>query len=191
MSIQLPEVKLDNPKTLDCAIFERISRRKFWEKEIELEKLSQLFWAAQGMKGFTRTVPSAGATYPLEIYAILKGKGAYHYDNKEHKLDLHTEGAICTELAKAAWNQTFICEPYLTIFICADYSRTKSRYGKRTKRYIYLEVGHCAQNIHLEAVALGLGSVPIGAFQDEIVKDLLKLPDNVEPIYIIPVGYPK
>ena len=75
--------------------------------------------------------------------------------------------------------------------ICADYSRTTQRYGERGIRYVYMEVGHCAQNIHLEAIALGLVSVPIGAFQDEGVKKVMKLPLNIDPLYIIPIGYPK
>lgn len=65
------------------------------------------------------------------------------------------------------------------------------RYGERGIRYVYMEVGHCAQNIHLEAIALGLGSVPIGAFQDQYVKKVMNLPTNINPLYIIPIGYPR
>jgi SagB-type dehydrogenase family enzyme len=98
---------------------------------------------------------------------------------------------ILERLIESAWNQSFIYEAPLNIIICVDFPKIIRGYGERGKRYALIEVGHCSQNIHLEAVALDLGSVPIGAFQDKSVKDLLKLPDNLEPIYIIPVGYYK
>ncbi len=78
----------------------------------------------------------------------------------------------------------------MNIIICAEYSRTTWNYRQRGIRYVFMEVGHCAQNIHLEAVALDLASVPIGAFEDDNVKKVLKLPKKIEPLYIIPIGYP-
>ncbi|TFF96663.1 MAG: SagB/ThcOx family dehydrogenase [Promethearchaeota archaeon] len=189
--IHLPEVKVDEGKSLEQCIYERKSMRKFWDKEISLEHLSKIFWAVQGAKEYNRTVPSAGATYPLEIYAILKEKGLYHYKIKEHKLVTQIEKFNCRELVRAAWNQTFICEPYLTLIICGDIKRTRNRYGERAERYVYMEAGHAAQNVHLEAVSLDLASVPIGAFKEESVKALLELPKEIDPLYIIPVGYPK
>jgi SagB-type dehydrogenase family enzyme len=190
MEIKLSKPILEGNKSLEECIYERESVRKYSEKLIEIEKRSQVLWAAQGKKGQKRTVPSAGATYPLEIYVTLKDKGYFHYDYKNHILKLIAEEKICKNLAHESWNQMFIEEAYLNIIICADYSRTTKRYKKRGIRYVYMEVGHCAQNIHLEAVALGLVSVPIGAFQDEAVKKVMKLPANIDPLYIIPISYP-
>ena len=105
---------------------------------------------------------------------------------------LEVEGDLFEDLAAASWNQSFISQAPLNIIICANYSKIQFRYGHdRGIRYALIEVGHCAQNIHLQAVALGLGSVPIGAFQDKEVKRLLNLPEEIDPLYIIPVGYPK
>ncbi len=191
MSIQLPEPVIKGKNSLEECILKRESVRKFWDKEIDQEKLSQLFWAAQGKKDHKRTVPSAGAIYPLEIYATIKGYGMFHYNSNKHSLDLINQEDICMELGESSWDQTFICEAPLSIIICGDFKKIKRRYGDRGIRYTYIEVGHCAQNIHLEAVALGLGSVPIGAFEDQKVKKVLDLPDNLEPLYIIPIGYPK
>lgn len=190
------EIKLSNPvikgnKSLEECIYERESIRRFEERDIEIEKISQILWATQGKKGNKRTVPSAGATYPLEIYALVKDKGFFHYNLNKHSLELITKDIICERLSNASWSQNFICEAYLNIIICADYSRTTQRYGERGVRYVYMEVGHCAQNIHLEAVALDLASVPIGAFKDERVKKELNLPENLDPLYIIPIGYKK
>ncbi|MCK4285304.1 MAG: SagB/ThcOx family dehydrogenase [Candidatus Lokiarchaeota archaeon] len=190
MEIKLPKPILEGNKSLEECIYERESVRKYQDKAIEIEKISQILWAAQGKKGQKRTVPSAGATYPLEIYVTLKDKGYFHYDFKNHALKLVTEDIIGEKLAEESWNQKFIEEAYLNIIICADYSRTTKRYGERGIRYVHMEVGHCAQNIHLEAIALGLVSVPIGAFQDNNVKKVMKLPANIDPLYIIPIGYP-
>ncbi|MFX1377362.1 MAG: SagB/ThcOx family dehydrogenase [Promethearchaeota archaeon] len=191
MGLQLSKPVLVGSKSLEECIYKRKSVRTYSDKKIQIDLISQLLWAAQGRKGLNRTVPSAGATYPLEIYAIIKDKGYFHYNFKKHILELITEKNLGHQIAQASWNQRFIEEAYLNIIICADYSRTTNRYGERGLRYVYIEVGHCAQNIHLEAVALDLSSVPIGAFQDRQVKEILDLPKNVEPIYIIPIGYPK
>ena len=189
MSILLPKPELEGGKSVEECIFERESVRKFKEKAIEIEKISQILWAAQGKKGGKRTVPSAGAIYPLEIFIILKDKGLFHYNLEKHLIKLVFEENPCKNIASASWNQNFMCEAYLNVIICADFSRTTQRYGERGVRYVFMEVGHCAQNIHLEAVALGLASVPIGAFQDKGVKKVLNLPDNLDPLYIIPIGY--
>lgn len=191
MELQLPKPVLEGGKSLEECIYKRESVRSYSDKKIEIEKISQILWAAQGKKGQKRTVPSAGATYPLEIYSMIKDKGYFHYNFKNHLLELITEDDLGHKLAQASWDQRFIEEAYLNIVICANYSRTTNQYGERGVRYVYIEVGHCAQNVHLEAVALDLSSVPIGAFQDRQVKKVLDLPKNLEPLYIIPIGYPK
>lgn len=191
MEIYLPDPYFDLRTSLDRSIYKRESIRQFSDREISPEYISLILWAAQGKKGQKRTVPSAGATYPLEIYAILKNQGLFYYDLVKHSLVLQIEENICEDVANASWNQTFICEAPFTVIICAEFSRTTNRYGERGIRYVYMEVGHCAQNIHLKAVDLGLGSVPIGAYVDREVKNILQLPKSLEPLYIIPIGYPK
>lgn len=191
MELKLPNPILKGEKNLEECIYERESVRSYKEKEIEIEKISQILWAAQGKKGHKRTVPSAGATFPLEIYITLKDKGFFHYNFEKHVLELITSEDLSKKLAQASWDQNFIAEAYLNVIICAIFERTTQRYGQRGIRYVYMEVGHCAQNIHLEAVALGLSSVPIGAYEDNKVKDVLDLKKKIEPLYIIPVGYPK
>ncbi|MFX1567338.1 MAG: SagB/ThcOx family dehydrogenase [Promethearchaeota archaeon] len=191
MDLQLPKPILKGHKSLEECIYIRESVRSYSDKRIEIEKISQILWASQGKKGTKRTVPSAGATYPLEIYITIKNTGYFYYNYVKHELELITDRDITKQLAQASWDQYFIYEAYLNIIICAIYGRTTQRYGQRGVRYVYIEVGHCAQNIHLEAVALGLCSVPIGAFDDNAVKRVLDLKKQVEPLYIIPIGYPK
>jgi len=191
MELKLPNPNLKGEKNLEECIYERESVRSYKDKEIEFEKISQILWAAQGKKGQKRTVPSAGATFPLEIYITLKDKGFFHYNFEKHVLELITSEDLSKKLAQASWDQNFIAEAYLNVIICAIFERTTQRYGQRGIRYVYMEVGHCAQNIHLEAVALGLSSVPIGAYEDNRVKEVLNLKKKIEPLYIIPIGYSK
>lgn len=191
--INLPKAKSTGTMSLEESISKRRSKRGYSSKELTLEQISQLLWSAQGItdskRGY-RAAPSAGALYPLEIYLVTKD-GLYHYTPEGHKLELVKSEDLRPGLTKAAWGQRFITEAPISIVICAVYARVSSRYGFRGNRYVEIEVGHAAENIHLQAVALGLGSVPVGAYGDDAVSTLLELPKNEEPLYIIPVGYTK
>jgi len=154
------------------------------------EQISQLLWACQGItdsRGL-RAAPSAGALYPLEVY-LVKEDGVYRYIPEGHKLEKRSDKNVKKELAGASWGQHFVEEASIGIVICAAYERVTSRYGERGIRYTDIEVGHAAENVHLEAVSLGLSSVPVGAFNDGAVSKILNLSDGEKPIYIIPVGY--
>ncbi len=189
--VDLPKPQFTNVSLEEC-IQKRRSVRNFENKELSLQQISNILWSAQGITDSVRelrAVPSAGATYPLEIF-VAKRDGLFRYIPDGHKLKKEIDGDIRKEIAKAALSQMFIADAGIVIVITAVYNRTARRYGERAYRYINNEVGHCAQNIHLEAVALRLGSVPVGAFDDEKIKKILKLEEE-EPLYIIPVGYTK
>lgn len=192
-NIILPKPKNETPLSLEKCISQRRSVRNFSSKEINKEQISLLLWAAQGItdkdKNY-RAAPSAGATYPLELY-LFNSTGVYHYIPEKHKLTQKSSEDLRSELSGAALNQGSISSAPVTIVICAVPERTMSVYGERGKRYIFMEAGHVAENIHLEAESLGLDSVPVGAFKDSQVEDLLNLPDKENPLYIIPVGYKK
>ena len=192
--IQLPQPITKGKISLEETILKRRSQRSFIQKDLTLEEISQLLWAGQGItgkgEGFSlRTAPSAGALYPIEIY-LVKKDGLFHYLSQGHKLEVLSEKDLRDSLASVAWGQGSVSQAAADIVICAVYQRVSAKYGERGIRYTHIEAGHVAQNIHLEAVALGLGSVPIGAFTDEEVKKILSLPKDHEPLYIIPVGYP-
>ena len=189
--IVLPEPKIKGDMSLEETILRRRSIRSFGPKELSLDEISQILWATQGItdkrRGF-RAAPSAGALYPLEIY-LIKKDGVFHYNIENHSLKKDKSDDVRSEIVRAAWGQSFIAQAPVSIIICAVRSRVTSRYGARGNRYVDIEVGHAAENLHLQAVALGLASVPIGAFTDSEVKQILDLPRNTDPIYIIPVGY--
>ena len=184
---------------LEEAIARRKSIRNFTSQPISQSQLSQILWAAQGTgdASWNRTVPSAGATYPLEILVVCGAnciekidEGIYHYDTDNHSLKLSHRGDVRLELARAALDQEYIYEAPVDIVICAIYERTMRRYGARGERYVHIEVGHAGQNIYLQATALGLGTVAIGAFHDESVREVLRLEKQYRPLYIMPVGRP-
>jgi len=198
--IYLPPPSQKGGISLEEAITRRRSIRDFTSKLISQLQLSQILWAAQGITntpGKYRSVPSAGATYPLEIFVVCGQScieeiddGIYHYNINNHSLTLHHKGDIRLELAKAALNQEFIYQAPIDIIICALYQRTLLGYGSRGERYVLMEVGHAGQNIYLQATALGLATVAIGAFNDEQVRKVLRLDKQYKPLYIMPVGKP-
>jgi SagB-type dehydrogenase family enzyme len=191
--IELPAPQLKTNVSLEEAIYRRRSKRNFAKKDLTLQQVSQILWAAQGItegKRALRSVPSAGALYPLEIY-VVKKDGLFHYIPEGHKLKLISGEDMRDSLADAAWGQGFVREASVDVVICAVYSRVTSRYGERGVRYTDMEAGHAGQNIQLEAVSLGLGSCLVGAFDSKGVSALLNLPQDQEPLYIIPVGYVK
>jgi len=191
--ISLPEPKLKGTMSLEEAIQRRRSKRSYISQELTLEEISQLLWSVQGItderRGF-RAAPSAGALYPLEIY-LVKADGLYRYIPDGHRIKRLSEKDLRRPLAQAALWQGFVAQAPIDIVICAVYERVTSKYGKRGVRYTDIEVGHAAQNLHLQAIVLGLGSVPIGAFDDDAVKKVLSLPKDHQPLYIIPVGHVK
>ena len=188
--IPLPKPNQDGTISLEQAIAARRSRRDFSSKSLTLEQIGQLTWAAQGKdaKSGYRTTPSAGATYPLELF-VVTGDGIFRYLLDEHSLETLTDQDIRAELASAAWGQEFVEAAPLTLVFAAQFARTTKRYGQRGIRYVYMEAGHAAQNVHLQAESLGLGSVAVGAFDDAAVSKVLSLPDYLEPVYMVVVGF--
>jgi SagB-type dehydrogenase family enzyme len=197
--IKLPPPQLKSKFSLEEAIARRRSIRRYRTEAITLSQLSQILWAAQGITGAgkLRAAPSAGATYPLEIFAVLGNKtvddlmaGIYHYEVDLHSLVCHVQGDLRQELARAALEQVFIAEAPVNIIICTIYPRTSYTYGRRGERYVHMEVGHVGENIHLQATALGLATAEIGAFEDEEVRKVLGVQEQIKPLYIMPIGKP-
>ena len=198
-------LRLPGPPTDGLGVFDalrvRRSVRSFKEEGIPLKHLSALLWAGQGVVGVVRgimrrTTPSAGATYPLFLYAVVgeggvEGleAGVYEYVPEEHEVVLVRGGDVRRGLYKAALSQGWVRDAPLSIIIAADFNRTTSVYGARGIRYVYMEAGHSSQNIYLAAASLGLGTVAVAAFYDDEVKRVLGI--RHDPLYIMPVGWPR
>lgn len=195
--VRLPEPQQDGAVSLEAALAQRRSVRSYKDKTLSLAQVARLLWAAQGQthpSGF-RTAPSAGATYPLELYVAagdVEGlePGVYRYRPKDHTLILLRAGDVRRAVARASFGQDWAADAAALFIIAADFKRTTGRYGDRGEGYVFMEAGCASQNIALEAVALGLGSVIVGAFDDAGVKAAAGLPEKERPLLYMPVGVP-
>jgi SagB-type dehydrogenase family enzyme len=189
--VKLPDPKLVGKMTLEESLARRRSERSFLPNELTLEQISQLLWAAQGITeknwGF-RTAPSSGALYPLTIY-VAKKDGVVQYIPDGHKLvEVSTEDKRAS-LVRASLGQSYIAEAPLVLVVAGNFRISEAKYGQRAYRYMSMEIGHVGQNILLQAVAMGLVGVGIGAFWDDVVAKSLELPETQDPFYVIPIGY--
>jgi SagB-type dehydrogenase family enzyme len=200
----LPSPRLMSNISVEESLRNRRSRRSFREEAITANDLSQILWAAYGVtlslpawyqaRGGYKTAPSAGATYPLEVYALVGNvkdieKGVYKYVPDGHKLIRVIDRDIKADLSAAALDQDMIRIAPVCLFFSAVYNRTTRRYGRRGyERYVCMDLGHSAQNVYLQTEALHLGTCAIGAFNDEKVRKVMQLSGEEEPLYIMPVG---
>jgi len=190
--VTLTEPVTKGRESLEETLKKRESIRHFADTPLTREEISQLLWAGQGItrRWGGRTAPSAGALYPLELYIALP-EGTFHYNPNDHSLILHVGQNVLAALSRAALGQGCIRDAPAVIVIASVYERVETKYGNCGERYAKIEVGHAAQNILLQAVSLGLAAVPVGAYSDEDVKNVLELPPRHEPLYLIPVGHPR
>ena len=192
-SFELPEPKLSSKISVEEALLKRRSVRDYGKGSLSIEEISQLLWAAQGItaRWGGRTAPSAGALYPLEIYVVVGEvkrlePGLYHYDPGKHGITKKVDGDLRQKLTRASLYQDEIAKAPATFVITAVYERTMKKYKQRGIQYVHMEVGCVSENIYLQAETLNLGTVFIGAFEDEKVKKALGIKE--EPLSIMPVG---
>ena len=197
--ITLPAPKTTGKISVEEALFSRRSVRTYTKEPITLDDLSRLLWAAQGITSGSRggdelrTAPSAGALYPLEVYAVAGNvdgvpDGVYHYLPRGHALQKVCDGDLRRNLSECALHQSQITDAAVDIVFTAAFERTTVKYGDRGVRYVYIEAGHAAQNVYLQAEALDLGVCAIGAFYEDDVAKLLALPEDEMPVYILSIG---
>lgn len=196
-TVSLPEPVFDHGYTVSEAILARRSVRSFTSHGVTLCELSRLLESAQGITsgwGF-RAAPSAGATFPFSVLVVAENveelnSGIYLYLPRDESLLLIREGEFLAQLSMAAHGQPCIACAPLVLVIAAEYSITTDVYGERGITYVHMEAGHISQNIYLQCTALELGTVAVGAFEDDEVSDILLLGEDRIPLYLMPVGRP-
>lgn len=196
--VALPGISVPGAMSVESALNARRSVRSFTRAPLTLAEVAQLLWAAQGVthsEGF-RTAPSAGALYPLEVYLVageVRGlaPGIYKYHPLEHRLSFVQVGDARARLAVAALGQAWVADAPAVVVIAAVYRRTSAKYGERAARYVPMEAGHAAQNVYLQATALGLGTTVVGAFHDEQVRAVVQLAPKEQPLALMPLGTPE
>ena len=191
--IKLPSPQQEGSVSVESALAQRRSLREFERRELTLGEIGQILWAAQGITDYLegrRTAPSAGALYPLEVY-VANAQGVFHYRPINHLL-IQTIGVdVRRQLRQTTPEQAWLEEAPCLFVITGIYERTTGKYGERGIRYVHLEAGHVAQNILLQAVALGLGGVTVAAFKQLPVAQILDLREREKVLYLIPVGQPQ
>jgi SagB-type dehydrogenase family enzyme len=195
--VRLPPPRRNGTVSLEAALATRRSVREFQSEPMPLENLSQLLWACQGgvQDGRRRTAPSAGGTYPLAIHVAAGNvtdlpAGLYRYDALGHALFRTTPGDVRRELYGATIGQSQASVAPVSLLFAAVFDRATERYGTRGMSYALIEAGHAGQNLYLQATALGLGTVAIGAFHEDVVRTVVHLDPKEHPIYLFPVGTP-
>jgi SagB-type dehydrogenase family enzyme len=201
---QLPDAENKGNVSVEEALCNRRSHRSYLKTRISAQDLSQILWAAYGitrplerypeMRGGLRSAPSAGARYPLEIYVFAGNvsgmkSGVYKYVSQSHTLVCIIDKDMRKELSVAALYQKMLRIAPACLLFCAVFDRTTQGYGERGQRYVFAELGHSAQNVYLQAEALHLGTCATGAFNDDDVRRVIPLPDDEEPLYLMPIGY--
>lgn len=198
-AIALPAPRFESSTSIEEALRQRRSVREYEKGSLALAEISQILWAAQGITDSAqglRTAPSAGALYPLEVYLAAGDvdslePGVYRYLPRGHGLTKISDGDARRALCQAAWEQESVRDAPAVIIITAVFQRTMKKYGERGIQYAHIEVGLAAENIHLQAVALNLGSVFVGAFSDSSVSKVLQIHEGEQPFALIPIGRPK
>ena len=193
--MKLPEPDRTGSVPVEATLAARCSVREFERAPLTLAEVAQLLWAAQGVthgKGY-RTAPSAGATFPLETYLIAGDvdampPGVYRYDYEGHALEYRAGGDLRVRLGDISQDQKWIYDCGAVVVFSAIVARTAAKYRERAVRYVQFEAGHAAQNLMLQAVALGLGTTAIGAFDDDKLKQTLGTAADETPLYMVAVG---
>jgi len=197
--MRLPDPQYAEDVSLERAIRGRRTIRSYGGKALSLRQVSQLLWSAQGITepgGLKRAAPSAGALYPMDIYAVVGAgcvegldTGIYHYKPEDHTISPLRQGDIRRDVADACLWQTWMAQAPLNLVITSEYGRITGKYGQRGIRYAMIEAGHIGQNIFLQAQALGLAAGIVGAFDDEKLIRVIGITKTHEPLLVMPVGY--
>jgi SagB-type dehydrogenase family enzyme len=193
--IKLPNPELTGEQSVEMLLQQRRSVRSYQKSSLNLTEVGQLLWSAQGVSDAQglRTAPSAGALYPLKLFVVVGdvnelSPGIYQYNPEEHSLLKTANGNLRKLLQNAALNQSCIGDASIIFVFTAIYQRTTWKYGDRGVRYVHMEVGHAGQNLFLQAEALDLGTVVVGAFNDDEVRKVLSLDSDIQPLSLMPVG---
>jgi SagB-type dehydrogenase family enzyme len=197
-SVRLPAPRQQSEQSLEESIARRRSIRRFATTPLALADLGQLLWAAQGVTDDEghRAAPSAGALYPIEVL-VVAGEvsslpaGIYRYRPERHQLDLLADGDARPRLLSALPWQGWVGDAPAVLAVTGVVSRTAGKYGSRADRYMLLEAGAVTENLYLQAAALGLATVLVGAFDDRRLTGVLGLAAGEQPLGLMPVGRPR
>jgi SagB-type dehydrogenase family enzyme len=194
--LPLPKPIIRSGPSLEQALAQRRSHRTFADRPVPLADLAQLLWAGQGLSGVYdgRTAPSAGGMHLMQLHIVaahISGlePGVYRYQAGSHEVEVLATGDLRDEVRDATSDQECLGEGAADIIIGVAPAAAIQRYGERGIRYLHMEAGHVAQNICLQATALGLAATTVAAFDDEAMACAARLRSGEQALYAIPVGH--
>jgi SagB-type dehydrogenase family enzyme len=197
-AIKLPAPATKGTVSVEEALQNRRSTRKFANRSLELAQISQLLWAGDGINNpqGKRTAPSGRAAYPIDLYLVAGERGVtnlapgvYRYVVADQALEPVAKGEFRPAVAKACNSQAWMTEAPVILVISGDYKRSEAKNGEQGTLFTHLEAGLIAQNIFLQAGALGLGAGIVGGMHEKALAQALKLPQADIPFLAMPVGY--
>ncbi|OOF23111.1 hypothetical protein BZJ17_04705 [Salinivibrio sp. IB574] len=202
MRVTLPPPELQDSDSLVHCILSRRSIREYSDGALPLSVLSQLLWAAQGVTDANckKATPSAGGLYPLHIRLVVSrvtglAAGLYDYHGDSHSLEQVESGVPHDMHSIGIGNQPWLSEASVVMGVAATLEEATQHFysqhplGERGTRYVYMESGALAQNVHLQSTALGVGFVLVAGFDDSLTKRALKLADNLAPTALLCIGH--
>ncbi|MBW1739832.1 MAG: SagB/ThcOx family dehydrogenase [Deltaproteobacteria bacterium] len=200
--ISLPAPSHKGTLTVEEALKARRTHRSFKPRSLTLKQFSQILWGAYGVtaksSGYDlKTAPSAGALYPIDIYAVVGQAGVdtlrpgvYHYCPENHSIECTKERDLRAAVAKHSLRQMWMAKAPVILVITGKYARCCVKYGRRGVTYTHIEAGHVGQNVFLQAEAIGLKAGIVGAFNNEQIIKTLGIPAEHDPLLMMPVGFP-
>ena len=190
-SIKLPRPRTSGGVALAKALARRRSVRTFTTKALTLAEVGQLMWAGQGVthEGVKRAAPSPKALYPLQLYALSASR-TLRYQPVDHRVIQQKPHLPWRYLVESTPN-TGVIEQAPTVFaLTGTLGPVTAQVGDLGHALVDMEAGHAAENILLQAVALGLGAIPLGLFTRDRLAQYLAVPSSEEVLYLIAVGHP-
>ncbi len=201
-NISLPNPDFKSSSSIESVLRSRRTRRAFQDTQLSLKQVSQMLWAAQGITvdWGGRTAPSAKSTYPLSIFLIANDvaglePGEYQYISGDrtpvHQLKPLKQVELQKSIFEALNESSFQHAPAVLIITGSMGKMAEAYGGIPHDKEVYLEAGHAAQNLYLQAESLKLGMVTITGFDADKILGLVTIPDTDTIIYLIPFGIPK
>jgi len=165
--------------------------REFATKALSTNQISQLAWAADKVFGGGLVSKEAEFTKSsgLNLYFVI-ADGVFEYDPKLNILKERTDVDVRSKISKASSDDGIIADCPCSIIIAGDMKKLARQLGAKAEKFAAIQAGRVAQNIQIQASAIGLGSIAINDFDITSVRMLGRLDSSVEPISIICAGYP-
>ena len=187
---KLPAPKKKSKVSVEQALsLRRSSKEGFTSKELTEKEIGQILWAARGVNrpAGKLTSPSAMARYSVSVY-VATSKGSFLYIPENHSLSSIDD----KDIRKGVGTQDYVKTAPTIIILVVDYSKLADTFSMERKiSFASAEAGAIGENVYLQCAALKLGTVFVASVDRDFIKTALNFREGIEPLFIMPIGYPK